>query len=360
MLKTTTKKPLGTAGANETNLIKPPDHCIKSIPIRSIFTDEIVQQREGILDTAIVAAYAEDMKSGATFPPVVVFHDRLDCLWVADGFHRIEAALRAGRNNIQAEVREGSIRDAILCAAGANRNHGLRRTRNDVRRAITSLVKDPEWGAWSDRAIAEKVGCSDKTVAAVRKDLGRCGISAPQDPPTPQPVSEAMKGDDLSGMPQATAMIKSEAPPPPANRTGRDGKSYPPPKAKPAPKPPAPPTKPTPPPAPTKSHNGAKVALDRALELAAACQRLDKVIADLLPEDARQVISNLRDLRIKVEAAYGIGGTGWTCAVSDYLATLEAVEDDITPEQGRDTIKEMRRALERLEARFGGEVQGHA
>ena len=309
MLKTTTKKPLGTAGANETNLTNPQQpYSIESIPIQSIIADELIQQRAVILNDIIVAEYAEGMKAGATFPPCIVYRDRFGILWLSDGFHRVEAARKAGLTEIPAEVREGSLRDATLFACAANKDHGLRRNRDDVRRAISTLVKDHEWGLLSDRAIAEKVGCSDKTVASVRKDLGRCGNSAPQDPPTPQPVSEAMKGDDLSGMPQATAMIKCEAPPPPANRTGRDGKSYPAPKAKPAPKPAPPPTKPTPPPAPTKPKaSPALVAMQRAHAVKDALVMMERVEGDLLPDDAVTVLCNLRTALTRLELRFGRG-----------------------------------------------------
>jgi hypothetical protein len=59
--------------------------------------------------------YAIEMLDGATFPPVVVFDDGTD-LWLADGFHRVEAARKIDREEITAEIRQGTARDAILMA----------------------------------------------------------------------------------------------------------------------------------------------------------------------------------------------------------------------------------------------------
>ena len=42
--------------------------------------------------------YAADMLDGAVFPPVIVFDDGTD-LWLADGFHRVEAARKIERRD---------------------------------------------------------------------------------------------------------------------------------------------------------------------------------------------------------------------------------------------------------------------
>ena len=114
--------------------------------------------------------YATDMLDGAVFPPVVVFFDGSD-YWLADGFHRVEAARKIERKTILAEVKEGTARDAVLHGVGSNAVHGLRRTQADKRRAIERLLKDPEWARWSDRKIAEVAKVDHKTVAAVRREL---------------------------------------------------------------------------------------------------------------------------------------------------------------------------------------------
>jgi hypothetical protein len=78
------------------------------------------RQARAALCTDTVAEFAEAMQLGADFPPVTTF-------WLADGFHRVAAAQQAGLDTIRAEVREGTRRDAILFAVGANAEHGPRR-----------------------------------------------------------------------------------------------------------------------------------------------------------------------------------------------------------------------------------------
>ena len=91
--------------------------------------------------------------------------------WLADGFHRVGAARKIGRETIEAEIKDGSARDAILHGIGSNASHGLRRTQADKQRAVERLLKDPEWARWSDRKIAEVAKVDHKTVGKIRRDL---------------------------------------------------------------------------------------------------------------------------------------------------------------------------------------------
>ncbi|MGI8406505.1 MAG: streptomycin biosynthesis regulator, partial [Thermomicrobiales bacterium] len=60
------------------------------------------------MNADIVADYADAMRSGATFPPITVFHDG-QTHWLADGFHRVAAAEQAGIITIAADIRQGGI-----------------------------------------------------------------------------------------------------------------------------------------------------------------------------------------------------------------------------------------------------------
>lgn len=113
-----------------------------------------------------VSEYAAAMKTGAAFPPVIVFVDSKGVRWLADGFHRCAAADLAGLTEIAADVREGSRKDALLYAAKANGEHGLRRTNADKRRAVLLVLGN--FPKWSDRKIGEACGVDHKTVAAAR------------------------------------------------------------------------------------------------------------------------------------------------------------------------------------------------
>jgi len=110
------------------------------------------------------------MKAGVQFPPVTVFFDG-DNYWCADGFHRVQAALRANIAKIDADVRQGTQRDAILFSCGANANHGLRRSNADKRRAVMKLLTDDEWGKWSSREIAKRCAVSHTFIDDLRASL---------------------------------------------------------------------------------------------------------------------------------------------------------------------------------------------
>lgn len=132
-----------------------------------IRTDGGTQMRVGPYHDDILSDYGEVITGGGQLPPVTVFHDGSD-YWLADGFHRLKAHKNADVREIEAEVREGSKRDAILHAVGANTSHGLRRTNADKRRAVETLLRDEEWSRWSDREIARRAGVSHNFVNTVR------------------------------------------------------------------------------------------------------------------------------------------------------------------------------------------------
>lgn len=117
-----------------------------------------------------VSEYAEAMESGAKFPPVVVFYDGSE-YWLADGFHRRDAAIAANLTEIKAEVKQGTLRDAVLYSVGVNTTHGLRRTNDDKRRAVIRLLEDAEWSTWSDREIARRTLTSHPFVEKIRIEV---------------------------------------------------------------------------------------------------------------------------------------------------------------------------------------------
>lgn len=145
-----------------------PDVRQMDVEPRVIRIDGGTQLREQINEEA-VQDYAQRMIDGDEFPPVEIFCDEAAVLWCSDGHHRIRAALAAAKDSIRANVHEGSLRGAILFAAGANRTHGLRRSQLDKRKAVGTLLSDPQWAKRSDRWIAERCGVGHPLVADVRK-----------------------------------------------------------------------------------------------------------------------------------------------------------------------------------------------
>ena len=147
---------------------------IQEIIIVHIRRDGGTQARQGNNEATVeeyTAAMHEERWQWHQGNALTVFYDGTD-YWLGDGFHRIESATRAGLLSVPCDVREGGRREAVLHACGANASHGLRRTREDVRRAIEILLRDEEWGQWSDREIARRVGCDHKTVSSCRSGLG--------------------------------------------------------------------------------------------------------------------------------------------------------------------------------------------
>jgi ParB-like nuclease domain len=115
----------------------------------------------------VVNDCVEAIRGGATFPPVVVFHDG-ESYWLADGSHRHAAYSVLGFDTIDADIRQGTCRNAILFSVGANETHGLRRTIEDKRRAVLILLNDEEWSGWSDREIARQCAVSQPFVSKLR------------------------------------------------------------------------------------------------------------------------------------------------------------------------------------------------
>lgn len=127
-------------------------------------------QSRASVNLDVVSDYADAVKDGAQFPPVVVFFDGSE-YWLADGFHRYEAFARAGASEIHADVRQGTRRDAILYSVGANAHHGLRRTNDDKRRAVMVLLNDAEWSKWSANQVAKQCGVSHTFVNGLKSSL---------------------------------------------------------------------------------------------------------------------------------------------------------------------------------------------
>jgi uncharacterized ParB-like nuclease family protein len=140
---------------------------IQTLKLDQIRIDGGTQPRVAI-DEDVVAEYADLYSNGVDLPAVTVFHDG-STYWLADGFHRYWASKRAERETIAVDIQQGTRRDAILYSVGANSTHGLRRTNEDKRKAIQTLLDDEEWSQWSAREIARSCGVSHNFVAKCRR-----------------------------------------------------------------------------------------------------------------------------------------------------------------------------------------------
>lgn len=141
---------------------------LRELPVDDLVLDETLNLRDR-LDQETIERYEE---AWDRLPPVAVFEVDGRFLLV-DGFHRHASALRRDRRTIPAEVRVGTMADALDFAASANLGHGLPLTRAERRRVVeTKLGIHPDW---SDRRLADELGIGRELIARVRKDLVAAG-----------------------------------------------------------------------------------------------------------------------------------------------------------------------------------------
>jgi len=143
------------------------DRNPRHVQLASIRLDGGTQARERLNDEA-VAEYAAAIQDGHAFPPVTIINDG-HTLWLADGFHRVAAAQRAGQDRILANVNNGTMVEAILTAAGSNAEHGVRRTNADKKRAVAMVLSLPGYAQRSDREIARLCAVTHPFVASCRR-----------------------------------------------------------------------------------------------------------------------------------------------------------------------------------------------
>jgi hypothetical protein len=141
------------------------------IKLAKIRLDGGTQPRKEI-DEPLVQHYTEILLEGKDkFPPIDLWFDGKS-YWPSDGFHRFHAHKRAGFTDIEAEVNQGTKRDAFLACLKANGKHGKPRTPDERRYVVQMALEDIELGEKTDVEIAAICDVSSMTVGRVRKALG--------------------------------------------------------------------------------------------------------------------------------------------------------------------------------------------
>ena len=116
----------------------------------------------------LIEEYASQMAEGLQFDPCSAIETPDGHLYIWDGKHRLEAAIRNGLM-LLVELEPGTEQDARWKACSANKKHGLKRSQADVQQAVQEAIKlRPDK---SDREIGLWVGCDHKTVGKYRKDM---------------------------------------------------------------------------------------------------------------------------------------------------------------------------------------------
>jgi hypothetical protein len=163
---------LHTTGNTQTPAVtKPhdsPQH--RQLTIADLTLHESLVSRADGLRQDVIDEYREGVQRGDVFPPITVFSDG-STHYLVDGFYRYYAYRLEQIETIEAEVHQGSLRDALLFSATINQKHGVRRTNADKWKAVNTLLQDQEWSQWSDNAIAKHCGVTHPFVATVRRSL---------------------------------------------------------------------------------------------------------------------------------------------------------------------------------------------
>lgn len=139
---------------------------IEELPLSAIRQAEELQVRTFLLTRS--EHYQALMLDGAQFPALIVFRDDGGTNWLADGFHRIAAAKKCGKETFPCEIHFGSKRDAEWYALGANSSHGLAPTKYEYQSLVQKALAHPESKNLSDNAIARHLGISQPTVSKYR------------------------------------------------------------------------------------------------------------------------------------------------------------------------------------------------
>jgi site-specific DNA-methyltransferase (adenine-specific) len=147
------------------------DHLQREhLKIDEITLDEQLFTRADGLRQDVIDEYREGIQRGDMFPAVLVFFDGTQ-YYLVDGFYRYYAYRLEQIETIEAEIHQGSLRDALLFSAAINQKHGVRRTNADKWKAVKILLEDEEWSQWSDNAIAMHCGVAQSFVSKVRLSL---------------------------------------------------------------------------------------------------------------------------------------------------------------------------------------------
>lgn len=146
------------------------------VNIDTITIDPRLQSRAAMNDEA-VQEYAEAIKAGTKFDPVMAFIEG-EVLWLVEGFHRVKAHIVAGVKAIDVETRAGTFRDAWLYSLGTNDRHGVRRTNADKRKVVLAALADDELKEWPSRDIAAHCSVSHWLVNSIRDELERANLGS--------------------------------------------------------------------------------------------------------------------------------------------------------------------------------------
>lgn len=159
----------GRASSKPLFSLSPP--TVRELAIADIALDVKLQPRDQI-DDELVAEYAEAIASGAVFPPVTVFAVKADGRnLLADGWHRLYAHRKAGRDTIAVEITPTeTFKDALRFSLRANARHGKRRDGGTLARAYRLACEELGVDPCDVKAVANTLEVAERTARMLTKD----------------------------------------------------------------------------------------------------------------------------------------------------------------------------------------------
>ena len=131
------------------------------ISIHDLTLDRTLNPRMHGVDADIVEFYAS-MFQEVIWPPILVHRATNKLL---DGWHRIEAAKRAGVYSLPVQWVDAEEHELFAYAVKANLGHGVHLTKEERLKAIARLQRE----SWNNDRIAEFLGCSPAMVQKTEK-----------------------------------------------------------------------------------------------------------------------------------------------------------------------------------------------
>lgn len=166
------------------------EHGVKYTYVPAVSIEDIErhpdsQSRLRDADEKLVGEYAEKMKRGAIFPPLILWKDGYDGYGLVDGNSRAEAKKKRGLTETDAYLVEiEDSNEAVYVSAIFNATHGQRLTKEEVKHAVIAagLMTNKRT---NDR-LAQDYGITPGTVTKIQKvhtttnELVKLGVNPSQ------------------------------------------------------------------------------------------------------------------------------------------------------------------------------------
>ena len=125
---------------------------LETISVHDLLLDRTLNPRLNGVDQDVVDHYANIYRD-VVWPPILVDQSTHKLL---DGWHRVEAAKRAGVYQLSVQWVDAKDEELFALAVKANLGHGVHLNREERFKAIARLQRE----GWTNERIAEFIGCS--------------------------------------------------------------------------------------------------------------------------------------------------------------------------------------------------------